>query len=519
MKYFRSSYLIHFSDIMLGCLMIVLLSNCTKKFDEINTDPTKLTSLSANDVKALFPTAEYSGMYGAWGYQTAQGLFADQYAQYFAGTQTAFASHRYVIVQKWVKDQFVTAYVNVMGPIQTIIQNTNEGKAPVLNGIARIWKTFVMHRTTDYYGPIPYSKIGSDSIVIAYDAQKDIYYDFFKELAEATSDLKNNIDLPNYGEGDLIYTGADATNNWIKFGNTLRLRLALRISKVEPDKAKAEAEAAVADGVFTDVSDDAICRVTDANFNAFCIQSGWNEFRMSANMESLLVGYSDPRLSKYFQPAKNGGYHGARNGMEPAEQQLAANSYDNFSNVSVALTPEDQGNTPMKVLRSAEAYFLRAEGALNGWNMGGTAEELYKKGIEMAMKAWGVTDMNAINAYINGTSLPSAPGGYFNTPALTDIPVKFSSDPVKQREQILTQKWLALYPDGHEAWAEMRRSTYPKMYPIIHSDNPDVPANTMIRRITFLDYDRNTNAPAVDAAVDLLGGPDKASTPLWWDKN
>ena len=166
---------------------------------------------------------------------------------------------------------------------------------------------------------------------------------------------------------------------------------------------------------------------------------------------------------------------------------------------------------------AAEAYFLRAEGALNGWEMGGNAQELYETGIEMSLRTWKITDAAVINNYINGTSLPSAPGGMFNTPALTDIPVKFSTDPEKQREQILTQKWLALFPEGHEAWAEVRRSGYPKLYPVLHSDNPAVPAGEFINRIPFLNYDRDRNAAAVEAAVDLLGGPDNAGTKLWWD--
>jgi hypothetical protein len=95
--------------------------------------------------------------------------------------------------------------------------------------------------------------------------------------------------------------------------------------------------------------------------------------------------------------------------------------------------------------------------------------------------------------------------------------VKFSSDPAQQREQILTQKWLAVFPDGFEAWAEMRRTGYPKFYPLIHSENPDVPATEMIRRIPFLDFDKATNGPAVQAALPLLGGPDNAATRLWWD--
>ena len=507
------------TSILMLCIMLINISGCTKNFEERNTDKTRLTELSADDVLGFMTTAEYEGLYGAWGYQTSQGLFADQYCQYFGGTQTAFDSHRYVIHQAWVKDQFAATYVNMMPALVTIINNTKDGKAPTLNAIARTWKVFCLSRATDYYGPIPYSKIGSDSTSISYDSQEFIYNDFFKELAAASADLKNNLSVttPTFGAKDRIYGGD--LSKWLKFCNTLRLRLALRISKVKPDKAKIEAEAAVAGGVLEASDEDAAFKVTSEQYNPFGVQSGWNEFRMSATMESVLKGYNDPRMSKYFQPANEGGYHGVRNGMVPGEQNELLNDYNHNSNVASGLTPDEKGLTNAIAMRSAESYFLRAEGVLNGWAMGGgDAKSFYENGIKIAMQSWGITDALELASYVNGTGTPVAINDFFNTPALTDIPVKWAATIDKQREQIGTQKWLAIFPDGHEAWAEMRRSNYPKFYPIIHSDNPDVPANTMISRITFLDADRARNGAAVKAAEALLGGPDKASTPLWWDK-
>jgi Susd and RagB outer membrane lipoprotein len=518
MNYKAFSLLKSVASLLILCITLTNISGCTKNFEERNTDPTRLTELTANDVLGFITTAEYSGLYGGWSYQTSQGLFADQYCQYFAGTQTAFDSHRYVIHQSWVQDQFSATYVGTMPALAAIIENTKDGKAPTLNAIGRTWKVFVLHRATDYYGPIPYSKIGIDSTSIAYDSQEAIYTDFFKELTEAAADLKNNITVtvPSYGDKDKIFGGD--LSKWLKFCNTLRLRLALRISKVDPVKAKAEAEAAVAGGVFEASTEDALFKVSSDQWNPFGIQAGWNEFRMSATMESVLKGYADPRISKFFQPAViGGGYEGLRNGLVPGEQNILANDYDHNSNVAASLTPAEYGNTNISVMRAAEAYFLRAEGALNGWNMGGTAKELYELGIKTSMESWGFTGA-AVTAYTNGVTAPIAPGDYFNSPALTDIPVKFSAVEEKQREQIATQKWLAIYPDGHEAWAEMRRSNYPKIYPLIHSDNPDVPATSMISRITFLNADRSRNEAAVKAAEGLLNGPDKASTPLWWDK-
>lgn len=509
------------SKIITGLAIVsaVILGGCTKDFEERNTNPTKLTTLSPEDVKSLFPSALYAGVNTGNGvdYQQAQNLFADMYSQYFASTQTAFASDRYNIVQQWVRYNWISTYVYAMPALYNIIKETNTPETKTLNAIARIWKVYVLHRATDYYGPIPYSEIGTANSVVNYDAQKDIYYDFFKELSEASADLKENISQPSYGAKDVIFNGSN--EKWLKFANTLRLRLALRISKVEPTKAQQEAEAAVLAGVMTDVSDDAYLKVSPpSNYNALGRISSWNEFRMSSAMESVLKGYEDPRLSKFFDPAEETGeYSGVRNGMVPAEQTLDENGYKRASNINVKLNSDNMFITPMSVMYSAEAYLLRAEGAVNGWSMGESAKNLYDKGLEMSLRTWGITDAAEISNYINSTKVPMAPGGYFNTPALSDIPVRFSTDPQVQREQIGTQKWLALFPDGHEAWAEARRSNYPKLYPLIHSDNVDVPKDKMISRIPFLDYDREKNAAGVKAAEALLGGPDKASTKLWWD--
>lgn len=509
------------AGIFLMSFSAFILSGCTKEFPERNTDPTKLTSLNPSDVKGLFTSAQYAAMNVGPGvdYQQAQGMYADTYAQYFAVTQTAFANDRFSIVHQWLRYQWISTYVRSLPPIVNIIKETKTPETKALNAIGRIWKVFTLHRTTDYYGPIPYSKIGVDALEVPYDAQKDIYYDFFKELAEASADLKANLGQPSFGAQDMIYNGDNS--KWLKFANTLRLRLALRISKVDPAKAKIEAEAAVAEGVMTDITQDGYLKVTADRPNSLGRISAWNEFRMSSTMESLMNGYQDPRLSSYFQPAvSDGKYRGVRNGMLPAEIVLPANGYNNASNVAVRFTPDKMDTEPMSVIRSGEAYLLRAEGAVNGWNMGGTASDLYAKGIEMSLRTNKITDATVINDFINSSNVPSAPGGYFNTPVLTDIPVKFSTDPVKQREQIGTQKWLALFPDGFEAWAEVRRSGYPKRYLHVNSENPDVPANQFVRRIVFLQYDKDRNAAAVKAAEALLGpGGDKASTPLWWDKN
>ncbi|MBP6796198.1 MAG: SusD/RagB family nutrient-binding outer membrane lipoprotein, partial [Saprospiraceae bacterium] len=124
-------------------------------------------------------------------------------------------------------------------------------------------------------------------------------------------------------------------------------------------------------------------------------------------------------------------------------------------------------------------------------------------------------------AYVNSTKTPTAPGDFLNSPPLHNAPVAFGSTAAQQKLQISTQKWLALYPEGVEGWADVRRSGF-KLYPVGTSDNPDIPdpAKGYVRRIPFINDEKNTNGAEVTKAVPLLGsGGDKVTTPLWWDKN
>lgn len=494
-------------------------TGCTKNFEERNTSPSGLTSLSATDIQAFFPTVVYNGLTLA--YQTGQNLAAGMFSQFYSCTQVAFASHRYVMNQQWWASTWNGLFVNVMSPLKTIIDQTPD--QPAMNSIARIWRVMIFQRYTDYFGPLPWSQMGNyvPGEGIPYDSQQDIYNALFNELSQAISTLQSNLSAPSFGSAnDYIYHGDNA--KWLKFANSLRLRMAMRISFVDPAKAKVEAEAAVAGGVLESSDDDAFMEAGASHRNYLAYISAWNEFRMSANFESLFKGYNDPRMPKYFSPTvADGVFRGGRAGLVPGEQTVGYNRYDWLSDLGPYYRPDIAFTSPFNVMYAAESYFLRAEGVLNGWNMGGgTAEEYYNKGIENSMRSWDITDQAVINDYINGTSLPIAPApeSGWGTPPLTNIPVKFGVDEAVQREQIGTQKWIALFPGDMEAWAEMRRTGYPKMYPLIHSDNPDMPADQMIRRIVFPDRAYQTNPTGVAQGTQLLGpGGDKVSTRLWWD--
>ncbi|WP_033411423.1 SusD/RagB family nutrient-binding outer membrane lipoprotein [Segetibacter koreensis] len=512
------------------CCSLVLAS-CTKKYEEINTDRNTVATVGASELPFLFSKAQATAIPNVWSYQVAQNLFADQYAQYFADVATYFPSDRLFIRMDWVGAAFNPIYTDLVPQLQTIMQTADSTSAEY--ALANVVWVLGFHRVTDYWGPIPYFNAGKPATSVPYDPQDKIYDDFFKRLNAAVTVLKGKTEEQVFGgSADLMYGGN--VNKWIKFANTLRLRLAMRISKVDPERAKSEGEAAVAAGVLTaSPDDDAYIQRSEKgqDYNGLSIMSDWNEFRMSAAMESVLKGYQDPRISEYFLPAvKTGTYEGLRNGLTSTQQTEDINKAESNSHVGPRWTNPDvfKGGrpgflaTPQNVMATAEAYFLRAEGALLGWNMGGTAKELYEAGITNSMKQWGVADATVIQNYINSLSTPIPPNDYLNSPALANIPVKFDvADVNVQEQQIFLQKWLAMFPDGAEAWADYRRSRVLPLYPVANSDNPDIPdpKSQWIRRIPFLLSETQNNKAAVDAAVPLLGGPDKVTTPLWWDKN
>ena len=507
---------------------IVLVVSCTSEFDNINTNKNALSKLETSQLPFLFSKAQSTATNNGWNYQIAQNLFHDQYCQYFANTTTYFPSDRLVIRMDWIRAAWNPIYSEVVPQLQTLFEKYDPASAEY--AIANIWWVYTFHRLTDTWGPVPYFKAGVPGLSVPYDAQDKIYDDMLKRLASSVTILKSKTSEQPFGSFDLIYGGD--VNRWIKFGNTLRLRLAVRISKVDPARAKTEGEAAAAGGVLTtSPDDDALIKRTKKgdDFNGLSIMD-WNEFRMSATMESVLKGYQDPRMPIYFLPAKNTDtYEGLRNGLTAGQMAELLNLADANSHHGERWSSTTGLETPSNVMATAEAWFLRAEGALLGWNMGGgSVQSFYNQGITESMHQWGITDASVITAYINSSNKPVAPGDSQNSPAVSTAPIKFGATTGIQNEQITIQKWLALYPEGVEAWADIRRSRAFKLYPIVASDNPDLPTfadnktptNTWIRRIPFINDERQTNGTEVTKATPLLGdGGDKIITPLWWDKN
>ena len=512
------------------CAIVIgtALGSCTEDFTQINTNEKELTIPAiSNDpilLGQVFVQAEYGSMFAdPYYFQYAQNWCADLYVQYFAITSPDTEADRNDFTDSWSGETWLSFYADCAPHIKAVEDITQENDNVVGNAMIKILKVLAYSRMTDHYGPVIYSEFGNGELVVNFDSQESMYTDFFVQLDEAVAALQANPGAAMFSESDRIYGGSG--DQWLTFANSLRLRLAMHIRYADPTKAKAEAERAVADGVFTNSSQDAYITTDDINRSPYATITPWGEFRMSAAMESVLKGYDDPRMPQYFSEADFGDsdgdgvpFEGLLNGQ--SQSTLTSPPNDENSNMSLPYLPLEDGgtNANQELMSASEMYFLRAEGALQGWAMGGSAQEMYEEGIRTSLGSKAGADEAAITAYINSTNtpVPYAAG----TAALTDIPVAFSTDPETQFEQIMTQKWLSLYPNGWEAWVDVRRTGYPKMYDRLFSDNPDVGVADIMRRINYPDLEADTNPEGLAGALALpeMAGGNKNSTKVWWDK-
>jgi len=520
--------------------LFLALFSCTDNFMEINTNETQFMELTAKEYGELFFRAQHKGL--AWQTTDDGSRMHSTHVSHYCGYTACgiYAYDQNQLNSGWERAGFTDIYVDALPCLISMMEVSEEAGDVGVYNLALIWKVFLMQKITDIWGPTPYVEAGSGNQTVPYDTQKDIYYMMFDELTSAVKALngllKEDPSLNLFGENDNIYGGD--VSKWVKFANTLRLRMAIRISNVDPTKAKTEAEAAVAAGdMLEDNTDDALFSVVEISSegNGLPRLESFNQDVMSTTMESFMKGYNDPRMEEYWAPVEDGdivktypdeyknnigGYHGFASGSEPAEY----NYFYAYSLYGPRFKDGNQYVTPINVMNAAETWFLKAEGAWLGWSMGGTAQEFYEKGIEISIKQWRGTSFSSteINSYINSTATPIAPDNYpYNDAAASDIPVKFASDATTQYEQILTQKWLALFPISFEAWAEVRRTRLPKLYAKKYSVNANVlpSAGQIITRYPFIDREYSGNADEVAKAIELIGGVDLETVPVWWDTN
>ncbi len=478
-------------------LAVALSSACDNgKITNINTNPNapgtvKPQFLFPNGVTDVVSRARGGSLdltlTSLWSQQIAMDRFTDE--------------DRYSIRPDNITGYWSGFYAGGLEDFATILAQNDPTVTPALVAPTLVMKSWTYGLMTDLWGDIPYSEAnsGDPSKPPKYDAQKDIYAGMFTDLAAANNMLPGT--GPTYGSADLIYAGN--APKWKRFANSLRLRYALRLSKVDPATAQAQAVAAIAAGTFTSNADNALLNWPGDGTNNNPIYSNFvtrDDQHVSKSLvdilKSLYISVAgpdtlfDPRLAIYADPIISSPtvkkYVGAPNGLQ--DDDAIAIGINNTSRVGIAYRGK---STPSILMQYSEVLFDEAEAAARGWAPGDPAA-LYYAGIRASMQYNGIADA-VTDAYI------ASP--------------RVAYSPATGLQQIALQRWIALFSEGTEAYSAWRRTGVPDLQP-----GPAAITSPQVvpRRLTYPISEQSFNDAALEAASQRQGGA-SLNGRVWWD--
>jgi len=463
-------------------LFAVSLVSCSDNLDDINKNPNATET----------PLAPYL-LTGS----------LKQGADLYWGSDNNFNSSL-LFVQHWAKIQYTepdrydvsntsfaslwnTGYATLITDLNTIIKFPDQQANSNYKGIALTLRSWTFLLLTDAYGSIPYKEAGL-KVTPAYNTQKEVYTGLLEDLKQAQSLLGT---ANGAVTGDLVYKG-DITK-WKKLVNSLRLRIALRISDREPVLAKQAAIDATSDpaGVFTSNNDTfKFTYISSPQQNP---ASAWfetrDDFRISKTLVDKLNELSDPRLPVYAQlptDATVGKYVGGANGLSNSD----ANS-QGFAKTSKPGTYFLTSTSPAVIVSYSETLFNLSEAVARGY-IAGDAEQLYKSAITASFNQFGITDATAISNYLNQAT------------------VKY--DATNYAKSIGTQKWIAFFGQGLDAFTEWRRLDYP----VLKAGPATVLNGQIPSRFFYPGTEQSLNGTSYQAAISAQG-KDLLTTKLWFD--
>jgi hypothetical protein len=513
-------------------ILVITCMGCTKNFESFNSNEAGLSKDQEEydynrygiPLRIIQQGIYFNYDWGKgknWPFQMMQNLGADMFSGYmhdFVPFEAGLSNSVYNLNNTWNAALWENTYGYILTEVKKS-EDLTEEIYPMLFAITKILKVEVMHRVSDVYGPIIYTHFGSTLTDLYPDSQEEAYEAFFNDLEKAICTLKMEKDHEFFEKFDLLMpAGQKDIKQWIRFANSLRLRLAMRIAMVDPVLAKRQALAALdpnAGGVI-EVANGLVAVSTNGTgyINPLgVINRTWGEVAMNANMESILTGYKDPRLPFFFNTATDSVYEGKYKGI----RQGTGFNHMNYRNHSSSTVTE---NTDAILMSAAEVWFLRAEAALRGW----TAESVahcYEQGITESFVQWGARGVtNYLKSDETANDYIDAFDAFYNIKAQCQVSPQWNetaSNEIKL-EKIITQKWIACYPDGCEAWAEQRRTGYPRLFPVlVNKSNGDIDTQTMIRRLNFPIIMKAAYPSQYIVLCEKLNGADHGGTRLWWD--
>ncbi len=503
----------------------LLISSCTDNFEDLNlhpSNPSETDLTNSERIGSLFPTLISTMHYAQENRnQMVEQMVGNQYGGYMVTTNSWQGTNfgTFNPAKDWVDYPFNTIMVDFNSNylfVKEVTQSTG-----YIYAWANILRVATMLRVTDMYGPIPYSKIGEGGLTTGFDNVKDVYHNLIEDLDNSITSLTNYIaEKPTespLAEYDVVFNGD--FGKWIRFANSLKLRMAIRIALVDTEYAKDVMQQAINAGPIEVNTDNAFIPTQDNPY--YKSSHSWGDLAVSAVLSAYMNGFEDPRREVYMTKATYGeAYRGVRMGIENIYKPW-------YSATTYFSKPAFASNSPLLVYCAAETSFLKAEAALRGWISGGDeqARLYYEEGITLSMEQHGVT----AGGYKESTTTPEVYKDIAtNISIAVGTPVTVSWDDAgtaenTKLEKIITQKWLANYPLGFESWCDHRRTGFPQFFPA--QDNlsssgfiGDVTnsASRMVRRLPFPQSQYQGNNTNVQEAVQMLGGDDVANTDIWW---
>lgn len=523
----------------------------------------------------------------AYAYQFAYNLGPDCYVQYFCVPHSDFPYHNFTLRSTYdlCKNSIGGPGVSFSSMKLDMAPTLNAEKIdymPEIKAIHLILFNYSTIENVDLFGPMPYNdhKNCVEESPFVYERVKDIYYQAKADIDAAIACFKYYKDRRSEAYkkqiGKIIlsrvqllssdYTDASDLSVWIRFANSLKLRMAIHMSKVEPATAKQWAEEAVAGGVIENEADEiGLFPYLFGVSHPLIEIMGWNDIVMGASFINLLQNLDHPYMKYLFTKnsialekskqavsgtsasavtPKGSVYVGMRNGVTPGIGRAAdANPYCGYSTLNKTYFAEC--NPPLYLMKMSEVNFLRAEGALRGWNMGGTAQSFYEQGIRTAYLEDRNDKENEYTKHVEQYLNVNAPKGIAyvdpqgltpDMPSVTKIGVKWNEGDSKETklEKIITQKYIASFPYSYESWVDLRRTGYPKLFPILNTEHGDgtikpgdpkvQTADNIMRRIPWIPDDsqkkediKATGIPALSEDTNNKPATDTQMQRLWWD--
>jgi hypothetical protein len=468
------------------------VSACTGDFEEMNNNPNKPLSVSS---ALLLPTAIERSVDRYWGHRdrferinTDGGML---WMQYLSRNIYSDEGDNYTMSPALYNSNWKGFYNDGLLNLQRIVvQSGPAGPVPNTNyeGAALVMRSWVYSLLTDLWGAIPYSDAvkgtgAEPNYTPKYDSQEEVYAGLLADLELANEKLV--VGGPGIS-GDILFGGN--ISQWKKFANSLRLKLANRQAAKKPAESRAIMAQILADPVkypiFTSNSDYAVLKHSNTlpsnnEWNQIMVQGGRTDWNLSKTLTDKLNALNDPRRAVYGQPV-NGQYVGHPNGLPDAIATTYLSSSSKLGTYFTATT------SPSVIMTFAELQFILAEAALDG-DITGDAQQYYEKGIAASFGQYGL-DM---------------PAGYLAT-----------AGPAT-KENILTQKWIALFGQGVEAWTEYRRTGYPVLPPrdprAIFMNDGVLPT-----RLQYPSSEYSLNRTQLETGITRNGGPDNLKTKMWW---